>query len=338
MRTRTHTSSPTHALSSRRTAPPSGVTTADSLKVSPRGRRAALTRLSQSVLRRRTTERHSHPRLPTRAGTLAAVRRGAPSVAGWPELRRVHRLVFPKPRLLPQGPSDDEAHEGEGAELVLRPLCSPRPAGFCFSLSRPHRCPRAARKHSDRRCRLRLFVLLPSASCWAVAAAAKPFGRMLLLRFARRARRPISFSSGRPLPASRYALIAAAALALLALRSAAAAAAAAKPLGRMLLPPRFAPAARSISLFLSLFTAACEPPEPPLTPLPPSFATAAAVEARNRTTLTTSPHPIFIASSPVSSRRLLSALLLSLSLEGRRKTAASRGRVRLDELGWPWRL
>ena len=212
-------------------------------------------RRAQSVLRRRTTERHSHPRLPTRAGTLAAVRRGAPSVAGWPELRRVHRLVFPKPRLLPQGPSDDEAHEGEGAELVLRPLCSPRPAGFCFSLSRPHRCPRAARKHSDRRCRLRLFVLLPSASCWAVAAAAKPFGRMLLLRFARRARRPISFSSGRPLPASRYALIAAAALALLALRSAAATAAA-KPLGRMLLPPRFAPAARSNSAFLSLFTAA----------------------------------------------------------------------------------
>ena len=201
---------------------------------------------AQSVLRRRTRERHSHPRLPTRAGTLAAVRRGAPSVAGWPELRRVHRLVFPKPRLLPQGPSDDEAHEGEGAELVLRPLCSPRPAGFCFSLSRPHRCPRAARKHSDRRCRLRLFVLLPSASCWAAAAAAKPFGRMLLPRFARRARRPISLSSGRPLPASRYALIAAAALALLALRSAAATAAA-KPLGRMLLPPRFAP---SLSLAL----------------------------------------------------------------------------------------
>ena len=78
---------------------------------------------------------------------------------------------------------------------------------------------------------------------------------MLLPRFARRARRPISLSSGRPLPASRYALIAAAALALLALRSAAATAAA-KPLGRMLLPPRFAPAARSTSAFFSLFTAA----------------------------------------------------------------------------------
>ena len=95
----------------------------------------------------------------------------------------------------------------------------------------------------------------PLASCWAAAAAAKPFGRMLLPRFARRARRPISLSSGRPLPASRYALIAAAALALLALRSAAATAAA-KPLGRMLLPPRFAPAARSTSAFFSLFTAA----------------------------------------------------------------------------------
>ena len=89
-------------------------------------------RRAQSVLRRRTTERHSHPRLPTRAGTLAAVRRGAPSVAGWPELRRVHRLVFPKPRLLSQGPSDDEAHEGEGAEARAAATLLAAPGGLLF--------------------------------------------------------------------------------------------------------------------------------------------------------------------------------------------------------------